>query len=161
RHERAQTHLVRQLQARTVSREYVALVHGALRAAGTIDLPVGRDVRVPVRMSTDRPIAPKQAVTHYQPLRVGSLRSGAPVTEVTCRLETGRTHQIRVHMASLRHPLVADVLYGGKASAGMQRQMLHARALSFDVPGSGRRLTFSADLPADFAMALEEIAWES
>ncbi|MDX3894294.1 RluA family pseudouridine synthase [Pusillimonas sp.] len=161
RHERAQTHLVRQLQARTVSREYIALVHGELRAAGTVDLPIGRDARVPVRMSTDRPIAPKQAVTHYEPQRAGRLRSGAPVTEVICRLETGRTHQIRVHMASLRHPLVADVLYGGKASAGMQRQMLHARALSFDDPGSDRRLSFSAALPADFAAALEEVAWES
>jgi len=161
RHERAQTHLVRQLQARSVSREYIALVHGVLRAAGTVDQAIGRDARVPVRMSTDRPIAPKQAITHYEPKRVGRLPAGAPVTEVVCRLETGRTHQIRVHMASLRHPLVADVLYGGKTSPGMQRQMLHARALSFDDPGSGRRLSFAAELPADFAAALEEIEWES
>lgn len=160
RHERAQTHLVRQLQARSVSREYIALVHGELRAAGTVDLPIGRDARVPVRMSTDRPIAAKQAITHYAPRRVGRLASGGLVTEVICRLETGRTHQIRVHMASLKHPLTADVLYGGRTSAGIQRQMLHARALSFDDPGQGGRLSFEAPLPEDFALALEGVEWE-
>ncbi|HUH88366.1 MAG TPA: RluA family pseudouridine synthase [Pusillimonas sp.] len=161
RHELAQTHLVRQLQARSVSREYIALVHGELHSSGTVDLPIGRDSRVPVRMATDRPIAPKPAMTHYQPMRVGRLASGAPVTEVICRLETGRTHQIRVHMAGLGHPLVADVLYGGKVAAGMQRQMLHARALAFDDPGAGGRVSFKADPPADFAAALTEISWES
>lgn len=161
RHEAAQTHLVRQLQARTVSREYIALVHGELRTSGTVNLPIGRDARVPVRMAADRPIAPKPAVTHFEARRVGRLSSGAPVTEVICRLETGRTHQIRVHMASLGHPLVADVLYGGKTADGMVRQMLHARALSFDDPASGERVSFQADPSADFEGGVAEIAWES
>lgn len=161
RNEQAQTHLVRQLQARTVSREYIALVHGVLAQPGTVDAPIGRDSRVPVRMATERPIAAKQAITHYEPRRVGRLDAGGAVTEVICRLETGRTHQIRVHMASLGHPLVADILYGGKALQGTQRQMLHARALSFDDPGSSGRLSFTASLPADFTQALQEVSWQS
>lgn len=101
RNEVAQTHLVRQLQARTVSREYVALVHGRLAQPGTANAPIGRDARVPVRMSADRAIAPKPAITHYQPQQTGVLPEGGVVTMVTCQLETGRTHQIRVHMAEL------------------------------------------------------------
>ena len=159
RHEKAQTHLIRQLQDRSVSREYLALAHGNLIGSGTVDLPIGRDPRVPVRMAVDHPIAPKQAVTHYAPLRIGETPAGQVVTEVVCRLETGRTHQIRVHMASLRHPLVADQLYGGKAVAGAGRQLLHARALAFDDFSSGARVSFQAVLPDDFSMVLESIAW--
>ncbi|TAL78442.1 MAG: RluA family pseudouridine synthase [Burkholderiaceae bacterium] len=161
RHEKAQTHLIRQLQKRTVSREYVALVHGNIVAAGTVDRAIGRDPRVPVRMAVDRAIAPKPAITHYEPLRVGQTPDGHLVTEVMCHLETGRTHQIRVHLASLRHPLVADVLYGGKRIAGAQRQLLHARALRFDDFSTGRRVEFSAPLADDFSAVLETIAWQS
>jgi len=158
RHEKAQTHLIRQLQARSVSREYIALVHGKLAAAGTVRLDIGRDPRVPVRMAVEHPIAPKPAVTHYAPLRTG--RAGdALVTEVVCRLETGRTHQIRVHMMSLRHPLVADVLYGGRPVGGARRQLLHARALSFDDFSSGARVSFQAPLAQDFQQVLNHIAW--
>lgn len=160
RHDRAQTHLVRQLQARTVSREYLALVHGQLRKEGAVRLPIGRDSRVPVRMSVDQPIAPKEAVTHYQPLRAGLLGQDQKVTEVICRLETGRTHQIRVHMASQRHPLIGDTLYGGKAWGDAARQLLHARALSFDDFSSGERLTFFSPIPADFQRVLDDVAWE-
>src|SRR5690606_38765595 len=155
-----QTHLIRQLQARSVSREYIALVHGRLTAAGMVRLDIGRDPRVPVRMAVERPIAPKPAITHYAPLRSGSI-DGAPVTQVACKLETGRTHQIRVHMMSLRHPLVADVLYGGRQLGGAARQLLHARALSFDDFSTDERVSFQASLPEDFQLVLDGITWET
>jgi 23S rRNA pseudouridine1911/1915/1917 synthase len=154
----AQTHLVRQLQARTVGRRYVALVVGHVTQSGRIDLPIGRDARVPVRMSVDRAIAPKPAITHYHPQRRGVL-NGVSVTEVACKLETGRTHQIRVHMASLGHPLLADTLYGGKALPPASRQMLHARALQFNDPVDEKLVEFTADLPADMLAAMAAIEW--
>lgn len=154
----AQTNLVRQLQARTVGRRYVALVIGHVMQGGRVDLPIGRDARVPVRMSVERPIAPKPAITHYQPQRFGVL-NGVNVTEVACKLETGRTHQIRVHMASLGHPLLADTLYGGKAIAPATRQMLHARALRFQDPSDDRDRDFTAGLPADMQAAIDAIEW--
>ncbi|MCI2809990.1 RluA family pseudouridine synthase [Eoetvoesiella caeni] len=159
RHEKAQTHLIRQLQDRSVSREYVALVHGNIVKSGTVDRAIGRDARVPVRMAVENPIAPKAAITHYEPVRIGETAEGSLVTEVACRLETGRTHQIRVHMASLRHPLVADVLYGGKQLAGAARQLLHARALRFDDFSTGQRVSFEAPLAEDFLAVLQGIAW--
>ncbi|WP_323028963.1 RluA family pseudouridine synthase [Castellaniella defragrans] len=159
RTETAQTQLVRQLQARTVRREYCALVHGALAGRGTVDAPIGRDARVPVRMSADRPVAPKPAVTHYESLGVGHC-GGTVVSRVLCRLETGRTHQIRVHMARLRHPLLGDTLYGGRHEAGAGRQMLHARALGFDDPASGRPCAFTAEPPDDFRRVLDGILWD-
>ncbi|MDF3861806.1 RluA family pseudouridine synthase [Achromobacter denitrificans] len=161
RNETAQTHLVRQLQARSMGREYMALAHGWLAAAGKVDRPIGRDSRVPVRMSVERPVAPKPAITHYAPARRGQVEPGGRVTEVVCRLETGRTHQIRVHLASLGHPLLADTLYGGKAIAGPQRQMLHARALHFDDPGGRGEVEFAAAPPADMTLVQESIAWNA
>lgn len=161
RNEIAQTHLVRQLQARSMGREYVALAHGWLAAAGKVDRPIGRDPRVPVRMSVERPVAPKPAVTHYAPARRGEVEPGGRVSEVVCRLETGRTHQIRVHLASLGHPLLADTLYGGRNIAGAQRQMLHARALHFDDPGGRGEVQFAAPVPADMIQAQEAIAWNA
>lgn len=161
RNEIAQTHLVRQLQARSMGREYVALAHGWLAAAGKVDRPIGRDPRVPVRMSVERPVAPKPAVTHYAPARRGQIDPGGRATEVVCRLETGRTHQIRVHLASLGHPLLADTIYGGKNIAGAQRQMLHARALHFDDPGGRGEVRFAAPVPADMILVQEAIAWNA
>lgn len=155
----AQTHLVRQLQARTVHRQYLALVHGRLPLARTINEPIGRDSRVPVRMSAQNPIAPKPAVTHVQPLAIGSCGAGS-VTQVQCRLETGRTHQIRVHLSSIGHPLLGDVLYGGRLIAGATRQMLHAQALSFEDPQTGEHCAFEAELPQDFIDTLNHIQWE-
>lgn len=159
RHDKAQTHLVRQLQARTVHREYRALVHGHLSVEGTVDQPIGRDPRVPVRMAVSSPVAPKPAVTHYKPLGRGYLDNRQPVTLVMCRLETGRTHQIRVHMTSLGHPLVGDVLYGGRAVCNASRQMLHAAALAFVDPASGQELAFTVPLPDDFQGLLDQIDW--
>ncbi len=160
RTEKAQTHLVRQLQARSMGREYLALAHGRLAVGGTVDREIGRDPRVPVRMSVDRPVAPKQAITHYDPRRRGQA-DGAPVTLVACRLETGRTHQIRVHLSSLGHPLVGDVLYGGRCVAGAARQMLHARALHFDDPGGSGELAFETPPPADMQAVLDAVQWEA
>lgn len=160
RHDVSQTHLVRQLQARTVSREYYALVHGHLRRAGRVKLDIGRDRFVPVRMSADQPIAPKLAITHYEPIRWGLL-DDQPVTEVLCRLETGRTHQIRVHMASLKHALVGDTLYGGRLLADVTRQILHARALSFEDMTSSERVSFDAALPEDIVAAQNAVQWEA
>ena len=160
-HEKAQTHLVRQLQDRTVHREYAALVHGHFFKAGTVEQAIGRDSRVPVRMTVERPVAPKPAVTHYAPARTGQTVNEEHVTEVVCRLETGRTHQIRVHMASLHHPLVADTLYGGRLIAGATRQLLHARALSFEDFASGRPVSFEAPLAQDFADVLDRVTWNT
>jgi 23S rRNA pseudouridine1911/1915/1917 synthase len=159
RTEQAQTHLVRQLQARAMGREYLALVHGWVGGPGTVDRPVGRDARVPVRMSVERPIAPKHAVTHFNP-EANGMAAGSRVARVACRLETGRTHQIRVHLASLDHPLLGDALYGGKQAAGALRQMLHARALRFEDPRGGGLMAFDAPLPADMAAVCRAIDWD-
>ena len=154
----AQTHLVRQLQARSMGREYVALVHGQTLASGTVDSPIGRDPRVPVRMAVERPIAPKPAVTHYVTERVGRL-DDAGITQLACRLETGRTHQIRVHLASLNHPLLGDTLYGGRTLPPAQRQMLHARRLTFVDPANGDTVSCEAPLPDDMNAVLDAIVW--
>lgn len=159
----AQTALVRALQARTVHREYVCAVAGHPPAAGTVEAPIGRDPRAPVRMAIVRGAAGKPAVTHFQVEALGTL-AGAPVARVQCRLETGRTHQIRVHMQSIGHPLLGDPLYGDartRALAGEvpPRQMLHARRLAFIEPGTGRGCEFQAPLPADMQSLFERIQW--
>jgi len=160
RNETTQTHLVRLLQSRAVKRVYAALVHGNVIKQGTVNRPIGRDPHVPVKMTVERPIAPKEAITHYAPVGRGRDFAGHAVSHVRCELETGRTHQIRVHMASIRHPLVADVLYGGKCIAGAQRQMLHAHALSFVDPASNASVSFEAPLPSDFKTVMEQLSWD-
>lgn len=160
RHDKAQTHLVRQLQARTVQREYGALVHGHVGGSGVIELPIGRDRRVPVRMSTEQAVAPKEARTHYDVCRRGRLAGQLPVSGLRCRLETGRTHQIRVHLAAIGHPLLGDTLYGGKVFDGCDRQMLHARALGFIDYQSGEVLVFQAPWPDDYEQLRNSISWD-
>ncbi|NEN75453.1 RluA family pseudouridine synthase [Pelistega sp. NLN82] len=161
RTEIAQTHLVRQLQARTMGRQYMALVQGISKVEGTIDLPIGRDTRVPVRMSVDRPIAPKPAITHYQQEKTGIYsydKAEKAVSLVRCKLETGRTHQIRVHMASLGHPLLGDSLYGSQIP--VNRQMLHAYRLQFIDPLDEQEVAFVADIPEDMQMLINQISWD-
>jgi 23S rRNA pseudouridine1911/1915/1917 synthase len=150
----AQTALVRAIAAREVKREYLALVHGGLgREPFSIDKPMGRDPVSRVRMAVLA--SGKPARTDVEP------RAHADgISAVCCRLHTGRTHQIRVHLASLGHPLVADVLYGGKPALGLQRQALHATRLGFVHPLDGRWLSLHAPLPADLAQAWATICDE-
>lgn len=154
----AQTDLVRQLQARTVKRHYLALVHGVIAAGGSIDAPIGRHPVQRTKMAVVRRAgAGRDARTHYVP------RERFPsATLVECRLETGRTHQIRVHMTSIGHPLVGDPVYGRRASGdarldGFPRQALHAWRLALVHPAKGVEMCWESPLPADFAALLETL----
>ncbi len=158
RTEVAQTSLVRQLQVRSMGRQYIALAHGRMLARGTVDRPIGRDPRVPVRMAVERPIAAKPAVTHYELQRTGEYLDNN-ISQVLCRLETGRTHQIRAHLASLGHPLLGDTLYGGRELGCAKRQMLHAWKLSFEDPASGEMVMIEAEPPQDMQQVMQEIVW--
>jgi len=154
----AQTALVRAIAAREVRREYLALAHGRQPDGLTvIDRPIGRDPVSRVRMAIHA--AGKPARTDATCL--GSLDASeggrtAPVSAWHCRLHSGRTHQIRVHLASIGHPLLADGIYGGRPQLGLQRQALHAARLAFAHPASGEWRVFSAALPADL-----EVAWRA
>jgi 23S rRNA pseudouridine1911/1915/1917 synthase len=143
----AMTALTRAIAAREVARHYRAVVHGRPRPeAFTVDAPIGRDPRSRVRMAV---------VASGRPARtdVWVVGEGAGCSAVRCALHTGRTHQIRVHMASRGHPLVADELYAGAPALGMKRQALHAARLAFTHPSSGQGLVFEAALPADLGAA--------
>ncbi|HCN89553.1 MAG TPA: RNA pseudouridine synthase [Oxalobacteraceae bacterium] len=147
----AHTDLVRQLQARTVKREYLALVWGTPRAAGKIDGAMGRHPRDRIKMAVLENATAKPAVTHYERLASGLL-DGRAVSLMRCKLETGRTHQIRVHMQSLGFPLVGDALYGKPHLAPVfARQALHAYRLGLIHPASGDECEWGAPLPQDFA----------
>jgi len=156
----AQTNLVRQLQARSVKREYLALVYGELRHSGTVDEPVGRHHAQRVKMAITE--SGKPATTHYQvEMKFPSC------TLLRCRLETGRTHQIRVHMAHLKHPLVGDSVYlkGPQKCVpelrellnSFQRQALHATRLALEHPVSGESMEWHAPLPEDMQQLLQQI----
>jgi 23S rRNA pseudouridine1911/1915/1917 synthase len=153
--DRARTSLVEQWQARTVEKVYIALAHGELDVEeATVNAPIGRDPKDRKRMATVR--GGRQAITH---LRVAERLNGATLFDVD--LETGRTHQIRVHLAFIGHPIVGDTLYnkyggrfGGHSESIAPRQFLHAAKLSFTLPG-GKRATFTAPLPADLSNTLE------
>jgi 23S rRNA pseudouridine1911/1915/1917 synthase len=147
----AYTGLVRALAAREVDRRYLALVSGELASPrGVVDAPIGRSTRQRTRMAVRE--AGRPARTGYE---VRSLWPDASVSLVECRLETGRTHQIRVHLAAIGHPVVADGAYGGRGLPnGPERPFLHAFALGFTHPLDGRQLTFEDPLPDDLAAAL-------
>jgi 23S rRNA pseudouridine1911/1915/1917 synthase len=145
----AQTDLVRQLQARTVKRYYQALVRGEVERAGTVDAPIGRHPTLRTKMAVVK--TGRVARTHY---RVVERFIGCTLVE--CALETGRTHQIRVHMTSIGHPLVGDPVYGGGASRvpkgpPFDRQALHARRLGLVHPATGKSMLWKSPVPDDMA----------
>ena len=143
----AVTALVRAIAARSVHRHYLAIAHGALALRHVeIDAPVGRDPQSRIRMAVTP--AGKPARTD-----VDLVARTSEFSAVRCTLHTGRTHQIRVHLASRGHPLVGDATYGGRAMLGMQRQALHATRLAFVHPCLETALAFEVDPPADFAAA--------
>ena len=144
--------LAEQIKAHSFDRIYEAVVCGHLReAAGRVDAPIGRHPFHRKRMAvTDR--HSRQAVTHYE-----TIREYPGYAHIRLRLETGRTHQIRVHMAYLGHPVAGDEVYG-KPLPGLQGQCLHAREIGFRHPRSGAYLHFTSPLPAYFTAFLEQIA---
>ncbi|MDR9433731.1 MAG: 23S rRNA pseudouridine(1911/1915/1917) synthase RluD [Spiribacter sp.] len=171
----AHAHLVDQLQARTVGREYLALVGGTFTAGGKVDAPIGRHPKDRLRMAVRQNFESasghgKPALTHYR------VEERFPAhTLLRCKLESGRTHQIRVHMAHIRHPIVGDQLYGGRlrlpAEADavvidpdvsladtlrrLHRQVLHAETLTLTHPTTLETVSWSVPLPSDFAHLLE------
>ena len=157
--DRAMADLVGQMKARTMLKEYVALVHGdpSRRAGSTgdawtvIDAPIGRHPRDRQRMAVVT--GGREARTHFAvESRLGRY------TLVRARLETGRTHQIRVHLASIGHPLVGDATYApGRETLGLDRQFLHAARLGFRLPGDGREVVFESPLPADLQRVLDRL----
>ena len=147
----SQTDLVRQLQARTVKREYFALVWGTPRESGTIDASIARHPRERVKMAVSQNFSAKPAITHYEVIESGEL-DRRPVSLVQCRLETGRTHQIRVHMQSLGFALVGDAVYGKAHLVSVfPRQALQARRLGLVHPGTGEDCEWIVPLADDFA----------
>ena len=156
RSRRAMDALVHAIAAREVSRQYLAIAHKPWtgRTEVTVDLPIGRDPRNRLRMAVVdlQSTAGKTAKTD-----VIHLGSSGNFCLVRCILHTGRTHQIRVHMASLGHPLVADVVYGGNVVPGMARQALHARRLAFAHPVTGVDHVFEATPPDDFVLLLSSL----
>ncbi|MGQ0654444.1 MAG: RluA family pseudouridine synthase [Betaproteobacteria bacterium] len=151
----AQASLVRQLAERSMRRVYLAVVQGDPPASGTIDAPVGRDARSRVRMAVTH--RGKPARTRYAVLE----RYGHAAL-VQCRLDTGRTHQIRVHFQHIRHPLVGDNVYRRGTRHGMTfpRQALHAAELSLTHPSTGKAMTWRAALPRDMKRLLERLRHE-
>lgn len=155
--------LVTMLAAREVSRQYLAIAHRAWLgpAAVTVNQPIGRDPGNRVRMAVvdlERHVG-KAAITHLHCLQ--SMDSDPAYCLVQAKLETGRTHQIRVHMSHQGHPLVGDILYGGRPALGMDRQALHAFSLQFAHPEDGRWMTFSCPLPSDMATAMSNLGWDT
>lgn len=163
----AHNSLVSQLQARTVIREYQAVCLGVLTAGGTVDEPIGRHHIDRKRMAVSQ--TGKPAITHYrveQRFRAHTL--------IKCKLETGRTHQIRVHMAHIRHSLLGDPVYGGrlKMAKGMseacrdaiqafRRQALHAGILGFQHPTTGKDVSWQVDLPEDMQRLVEALVLDA
>ncbi|WP_454763707.1 RluA family pseudouridine synthase [Cupriavidus campinensis] len=167
----AQTDLVRQLAARSVKRTYLALVWGETPDEGTIDAPIGRDPRERTRMAIVHTNSGKPSRTHFKTL--GTVPLGrTKVSMVMCQLETGRTHQIRVHFESIGHPLLGDPVYYKATQRGQRaairvslpvpfaRQALHAYKLGLVHPVSGRKVSWEAPPPEDMQALIEALDFE-
>ncbi|NLU50876.1 MAG: RluA family pseudouridine synthase [Syntrophomonadaceae bacterium] len=152
KNDRAHQSLSSQIKARSMKREYIALVHGVIKEqAGTIQAPIGRSRNHRKKMAVVKDGRP--AVTHYE-----VLRRYRDYTLVRVRLETGRTHQIRVHFSYIGHPVVGDVVYGpSKPHFDLVGQLLHARYLGFKHPVSGAMMEFTSPLPEYFATILQHL----
>ncbi len=150
--DRAYTHLVGQMQRRAVHKEYLALVHGTLQPnAGVIEAPIGRDRVHRQKMSVSA--GGREARTGFR-----VLERYPGFTLLRLRLETGRTHQLRVHLAAIGHPIVGDVVYGPRApTLGLERPFLHAWYLGFELPGGEACLVAWAPLPPDLARVREQL----
>jgi 23S rRNA pseudouridine1911/1915/1917 synthase len=150
----AHTDLVRQLQARTVKREYLALVYGEIDRDGTVNAPLARDPFNRVKRTVHH--AGKEAVTHYE-----VMERFPGVTLVRCKLETGRTHQIRVHMQHIGHPLVGESVYASSRRTHNRipfpRQALHAEKLGLVHPATRQYMQWECPIPADFASLLDAL----
>jgi len=147
----AMTALTRAIAAREVHREYLAIVHGEIgQRHFRVEAPLARDPQSRVRMAV---VASGKAAR----TDVETIATAPGLSAVRCTLHTGRTHQIRVHLAARGHPLVADLLYGGRPALGLTRQALHAARLAFTHPISGQALSFVAPLPADMASAWRNV----
>ena len=148
----AHNSIAAQLKEHSITRRYVALVHGDIKEDGTVDAPIGRHTTERKKMSVRRN-GGKEAVTHYH-----VLQRYKGYTLIECRLETGRTHQIRVHMSSIGHPLVGDTLYGpAKCPFPLQGQTLHAYVLGFVHPRTGEYMEFTASLPEYFSSLVNSL----
>ena len=143
--------LSKQLKDKTLSRVYIALVYGRINHdTGTIDAPIGRSLDDRKKMCVTS-INSKEAVTHFK-----VIERYKNTTLIKCKLETGRTHQIRVHMAYINHPIVNDPVYSNKKSIGDFGQMLHACEITFIHPSTNKKMTFKCDVPAEFNKILEK-----
>jgi len=150
RTEEVQRALQEALRRREITREYLALVEGRPPArTGTIDAPIGRDRRVRTKHSIETD-TPREAITHFEVDRAFEHH-----TLLRVRLETGRTHQVRVHLQAIGHPVAGDPEYGTAGGLGLERQFLHAARLTLDRPIDGKRLTAWSELPQDLASSLE------
>ncbi|MBL4797911.1 MAG: 23S rRNA pseudouridine(1911/1915/1917) synthase RluD [Blastopirellula sp.] len=164
----AQTQLVNQLQDRSMGREYEAITMGVMTGGGVVEAPIARHPTQRTKMAVAPEGMGKEAITHYRVLKKFNAH-----THIRCKLETGRTHQIRVHMSHIGYPLVGDQTYFGRfrlpkgislelrqVLQGFQRQALHARELSLWHPTTDEYMTWEVELPADFQSLLQSLSDE-
>jgi len=151
KNDHAHTNLAQQFANHSINREYMAIVHGRIKQDGAVDAPIARHKIHRKKMAIDP--AGKRAITHYKVVEYIQ-----NFTQITARLETGRTHQIRVHMASIGHPVLGDAVYSSaKQTFGLEGQALHARLLGFIHPTTNAQMQFEAPEPEYFNKTLSKL----